>query len=218
MYALINGNELLLGPIEFNIRMINSDLEELELDYRVNSQDYQNVPITITDDVRIIFARNNIPAFDPRTQQIFQTNWEIIENEVVFNYEARDKPLDQIKDEFKALVPPVRYQKENTIISVNISGDDISISTDRNNRLALVTKLTSSDGPYNFKFNNGVWKDITKADLQSILSEIDKVVQSAFDWEYQKLQEIDSCSTPEEIFNVEIAPKIFLGENSNASA
>jgi hypothetical protein len=35
MYALVNGEELLLGPISFNTRMINSELEDLELDYRV---------------------------------------------------------------------------------------------------------------------------------------------------------------------------------------
>jgi len=45
MYALVNGQELLLGPIAFNYRMINSVLEEeLEVDYRVTSQDYQKVP------------------------------------------------------------------------------------------------------------------------------------------------------------------------------
>lgn len=205
MYALVNGSELILGPINFNIKMINSELEDLGLTYRVNSQDYLNVPIQITENIKILDCIENIPQYDSRKEQIFQLGWEIINNTVIFNYEVREKPLEQIKDEFKELIAPIRYSKENSIISLQIESETIQISTDRETRSSLASKLLSSDGPYNFKFNRDTWIEITKIDLQFILSEIDNFVQSVFDWEYQKIQETDACITPEEIFAIDLS-------------
>jgi hypothetical protein len=210
MYALVNGQELLLGPIAFNYRMINSVLEEeLEVNFRVTSQDYLNVPITFTEDIKILPARNEVPEHDPRFQSVSQTSHEITDNEVVFYYGISDKPLEQIKGEYKAAVAPERWKKENTTVTVTINDNEITVSTSRDNRLALVSKLLSGDGPYNFKFNDGVWEEISKTDLQTILTEIDTVVQVAFDWELAKLAEIDACEDGEEVYAVVIvAPPV----------
>jgi hypothetical protein len=209
MYALINGQELLLGPVAFNYRMINSVLEEeLEVEFRVTSQDYQNVPIVFTEDIKILPARNDIPEYDPRFQSVAQTSHTITDTEVVFVYTVSDKSLEQIKGEYKAGVAPERWNKENTTVTVTINGKEITVSTSRDNRLALVSKLLSGDGPYNFKFNDGVWEEISKTDLQTILTEIDNVVQAAFDWELAKLAEIDACEDGEAVYAVVIVPPV----------
>lgn len=209
MYALINGQELLLGPVAFNYRMINSVLEEeLEVEFRVTSQDYQNVPIVFTEDIKILPARNDIPEYDPRFQSVAQTSHTITDSEVVFGYGVGDKTLEQIKGEYKAGVAPERWNKENTTVTVTINGKEITVSTSRDNRLALVSKLLSGDGPYNFKFNDGVWEEISKTDLQTILNEIDAVVQAAFDWELAKLAEIDACEDGEAVYAVVIVPPV----------
>ena len=209
MYALINGQQLLLGPVAFNYRMINSVLEEeLEVEFRVTSQDYQNVPITFTEDIKILPARNDIPEYDPRFQSVAQTSHTITDTEVVFGYGVGDKTLEQIKGEYKAGVAPERWNKENTTVTVTINGKEITVSTSRDNRLALVSKLLSGDGPYNFKFNDGVWEEISKTDLQTILNEIDNVVQAAFDWELAKLAEIDACEDGEAVYAVVIVPPV----------
>ena len=209
MYALINGQELLLGPVAFNYRMINSVLEEeLEVEFRVTSQDYQNVPITFTEDIKILPARNDIPEYDPRFQSASQTSHTITDTEVVFGYGVGDKTLEQIKGEYKAGVAPERWNKENTTVTVTINGKEITVSTSRDNRLALVSKLLSGDGPYNFKFNDGVWEEISKTDLETILTEIDGVVQAAFDWELAKLAEIDACVDGEAVYAVVIVPPV----------
>jgi hypothetical protein len=209
MYALINGQELLLGPVAFNYRMINSVLEEeLEVEFRVTSQDYLNVPIVFTEDIKILPARNDIPEYDPRFQSVAQTSHTISATEVVFTYTVSDKSLEQIKGERKAEVAPERWNKENTTVTVILNGKEITVSTSRDNRLALVSKLLSGDGPYNFKFNDGVWEEISKTDLQTILTEIDGVVQAAFDWELAKLAEIDACVSGEEVYAVVIVPPV----------
>jgi hypothetical protein len=206
MYALINGQELILGPIAFNYRMINDELEELEVDFRVTSNDYQSVPITFTEDIKILPARNEVPEYDPTFQSVSQSSHEITDSEVVFYYSVNDKPLDQIKAEYKLGAKPERQRRENTTVGVTVNGSAITVSTSRDNRLSLVSKLLSSDGPYNFKFDNGVWAEISKTDLQTILTEIDTVVQAAFDWELAKLAEIDACVDGEAVYAVEITP------------
>jgi len=60
--------------------------------------------------------------------------------------------------------------------------------------LMLASKLSAAPGPHNYKFANA-WLEVTTENLQTIISEIDKVVQDAFDWELAKLQEIDACTT-----------------------
>lgn len=207
MYALVNGQELILGPIAFNYRMINYELEELEVDFRVTSQSYQSVPIIITDEIRIISARNEIPNYDPKFQAVAQYSHEIKDTEVVFYYQVNDKPLDQIKAEYKLNVKPERQRKENTIISVELGGGMVDVSTSRDTRIALMSKMLGNEGPYNYKFDNGSWREVTKSDIETLISQIDSKVQEAFDWELAKLQEIDACVSGEEVYRVEIIPQ-----------
>jgi hypothetical protein len=209
MYALVNGQELLLGPIAFNYRMINSVLEEeLEVEYRVTSQDYQNVPLNFTEDIKILPATNDIPEFDPRFQTVSQTSHTIADDEVVFVYTVEDKTLEQIKEEYKAGVKPERQRRENTSIEVTINNSAITVSTDRENRLALIAKYIAGPGLHNFKFDNGTWLEITTEDLQTIIQAVDLKVQEAYDWELAKLQEIDACETKEAVYEVEIVPTV----------
>ena len=209
MYALINGQELLLGPIAFNYRMINSVLEEdLEVEFRVTSQDYQNVPITFTEDIKILPARNDVPEYDPRFQSVSQISHTITDTEGVFGYGVADKSLEQIKGERKAEVAPERWNKENTTVTVTLYSKTITVSTSRENRLALVSKVVSDGGMHNYKFDDGEWLEISSADLVTILNAIDDVVQAAFDWEYAKLAEIDACVDGEAVYAVVIVPPV----------
>ena len=209
MYSLVNGQELLLGPISFNYRMINSVLEEeLEVNFRVTSQDYQSVPIVFTENIKILPARNDIPEYDPRFQSVSQTSHTITDTEVVFGYSVSDKPLEQIKNEYKAGVKPERQRRENTTITATINDNEITVSTSRESRLEFISKLLGNEGPYNFKFDGGVWEEISKTDLQFIISEIDTKVQEAFDWELVKLAEIDACEDGEAVYAVVIVPPI----------
>jgi hypothetical protein len=194
--------------------MINSVLEEeLEVNFRVTSQDYQSVPISFTEDIKILPARNDIPEHDPRFQSVSQTSHTITDTEVVFSYTVSNKSLEQIKEEYKAGVAPERWNKENTTVTVTLYGKEITVSTSRENRLALVSKVVSDGGVHNYKFNDGEWVEILKSDLVTILNAIDDVVQAAFDWEYEKLAEIDACVDGEAVYNVVIAPPLEVLRN-----
>jgi|SaaInlV_120m_DNA_3_1039746.scaffolds.fasta_scaffold26738_2 hypothetical protein len=206
MYALVEDNQVLLGPIGFNYRLINSVLEEeLEIPNRVSSLDYRRVPFNITDNVRIIPAKNEEPfEFDPFCHIKTGPTVAVYDNEAVFTYSKQDKPLEQVKEEYKSLVSPVRKRKENEHINLTVNDTEIIVSLSRGIRASLTTKLISSDGPYNFKFSGDNWILVTKENLQYIVTKIDEKVQELFDWELDKKREIDTCTSVEEIRNVVI--------------
>lgn len=207
MYALIHDSQLILGPIGYNYRLINAELEELEVEGRVTPRDFQNVPLQIDENTYLLLVSQIIPSHDSRFQSVGNFQWEIIEENnvpvrVEMTYPVGNKSLEQIKAEYKSQVAPIRKEKENTTIDLEINNTTITVSTSREDRLSYVSKLIASPGPHNFKFNNDVWLQITTAELEYIISQIDLKVQEAFDWEFSKIQEIDACVTGEEVYNV----------------
>ena len=107
MYALIHNLQLILGPIKYNYRLINSDLEELDIESRVSPRDYENVPIELDSatETFLLPVIEIIPSHDPRFQGIGNFEWSIIkENDipirVEMSYSINDKSLEQIKEEY----------------------------------------------------------------------------------------------------------------------
>jgi hypothetical protein len=211
--ALINNNSLILGPMGFNVRYINSDLEDLEVEERISPQSYTDLPIHFSDNqTHLVLIEKVVPENDAKYHNIGNFTWEIIkENEVpvkvLLTYPIIDKTLEEVKELRKQEVSPYRREKENTTISVNINGTSVEVSTSREERLLLASKLSAAPGPHNFKFKN-TWLEITTEQLQTIVSEIDVKVQEAFDWELSKLQEIDACETIDSVYDVVIREQL----------
>lgn len=205
--ALIHNNSLELGPMGFNVRMINSELEELEVEEIVTTQSYTELPIHFSDNLtHLLPLERIIPENDPKYQNIGNFDWEIITEDdvpvkVIITYSVSDKTLEEVKETRKQEIAPYRREKENTIITLTINDTTVEVSTSREERLLLASKLAASPGPHNYKFKN-TWLEVTTAQLQFIVSEIDKVVQAAFDWELAKLQEIDACVTIDDVYAV----------------
>lgn len=205
--ALIHNNSLELGPMGFNVKYINADLEDLEVEERISPQSYTDLPIHFSDGLtHLLPIEKVIPEHDPKYHNIGNLTWEIIEEDnipvkVRFTYPIVDKTLEEVKIIRKQEVSPYRREKENTIITLDINGTSVQISTSREERLMLASKLSAAPGPHNFKFAN-TWLEVTTENLQTIISEIDKVVQDAYDWELAKLQEIDACETIDEVYDV----------------
>lgn len=213
MYALIHNSQLLLGPIKFNYRLINADLEDNEIEERIGPRDYENVPLEINSNTFLLEVVLNQPEYDERSQVLRYTDWEIIDDNGIqkaqFNYEVVDKSLDQIKGEYKQQLSPIRREKENQYLTLNIQNTDLSILTSREQRTQFINKLTALPETETvlYKFSDSTWINVSKTDLEYIVQQIDLKVQEAFDWEYAKLQEIDNCTTKEEVFNVVIVEK-----------
>lgn len=205
--ALIHNNSLELGPMGFNVKYINADLEDLEVEERISPQSYTDLPIHFSDGLtHLLPLERVVPEHDPKYQNVGNFNWEIIKEDdtpvkVRITYEIGDKTLEEVKVIRKQEVAPYRKEKENTTITLDINGTSVEVSTSREERVLLASKLSAVPGPHNYKFAN-TWLEVTTENLQYIVSEIDKVVQEAFDWELAKLQEIDNCTTIDEVYDV----------------
>ena len=193
----------------FNVRYINSELEDLEVEERISPQSYTDLPIHFSDnETHLVLIEKVVPENDTKYHNIGNFTWEITkENDVpvkvLLTYPIIDKTLEEVKELRKQEVSPYRREKENTTISVNLNGTSVEVSTSREERLLLASKLSAAPGPHNFKFSN-TWLEITIEQLQTIVSEIDVKVQEAFDWELSKLQEIDACETIDSVYDVAI--------------
>jgi hypothetical protein len=202
--ALIHNNSLILGPMGYNVRMINSELEELEVEETITPSSYTDLPIHFTDNLtHLLPLEKEVPSHDPKYHNVGNFSWEIIEEngvptKVLLTYPITDKTLEEVKELRKQEVSPYRREKENTTIAVSVNDTAVEVSTSREERILLAVP-----GPHNFKFKN-TWLEITTEELQYILNQIDVKVQEAFDWELAKLQEIDACETIDEVYDVVI--------------
>ena len=207
--ALIHNNSLILGPMGFNVRMINSELEELEVEERITSQSYTDLPIHFTDNLtHLVLIEKDLPSHDSRYHNVGNFSWEIIQEDdvpikVLLTYTIVDKTLEEVKELRKQEVAPYRREKENTTVTLTINDTEVEVSTSREERLLLASKLAAAPGPHNYKFSN-TWLEVTTEELQTIVSAIDVKVQEAFDWELAKLQEIDACETIDDVYDVVI--------------
>ena len=205
--ALIHNDSLELGPMGFNVKYINADLEDLEVEERISPQSYTDLPIHFSDGLtHLLPIEKVVPENDPKYHNIGNLTWKIIKEDgtpvkVRFTYAIGNKTLEEVKAIRKQEVAPYRREKENTTINLNINGNSVQVSTSREERLMLAGKLSAAPDSHNFKFLSG-WLEVTAENLQYIVSEIDKVVQAAFDWELAKLQEIDACTTIDEVYDV----------------
>jgi len=188
---------------------INADLEDLEVEERISPQSYTDLPIHFSDGLtHLLPIEKVVPEHDPKYHNIGNFTWEIIEDieddipiKVIFTYPIVDKTLEEVKVIRKQEVSPYRKEKENTIITLDVNGNSVQVSTSREERVLLASKLSAAPDSHNFKFLSG-WLEVSTENLQYIVSEIDKVVQAAFDWELAKLQEIDACETIDEVYDV----------------
>ena len=207
--ALIHNNSLELGPMGFNVRMINSELEDLEVEERISPQSYTDLPIHFSDGLtHLLPLEKEVPSHDSKYHNVGNFGWEIIkENDipvkVILTYPITDKTLEEVKALRKQEISPYRREKENTILTLTVNETAVEVSTSRDERLLLASKLSAAPGPHNYKFSN-TWLEITTEQLQTIVSAIDVKVQEAFDWELSKLQEIDACETIESVYDVVI--------------
>jgi hypothetical protein len=205
--ALIHNNSLILGPMGYNVRMINSELEELEVEETITPSSYTDLPIHFSDNqTHLLPIEKVVPSHDPKYHNVGNFSWEIIEEDgvpvkVLLTYPITDKTLEEVKELRKQEVSPYRREKENTTITLTVNDTEVEVSTSREERILLASKLSASPGPHNYKFSN-TWLEITTEQLQTIVSAIDVKVQEAFDWELAKIQEIDACETIDDVYDV----------------
>jgi hypothetical protein len=124
--ALIHNNSLELGPFGMNVRYINQELEELEVEERISPQSFSSLPIHFSDGLtHLVEVEKSILQNDPKYHNVGNFTWEIIEEngvpvKVLLTHPITDKTLEEVKEFRKQEVAPYRREKENTIITIKV--------------------------------------------------------------------------------------------------
>lgn len=209
MFVITYQDQIILGPVAWNPRYIASMIQQdLDLDQPplIVQSDQDKVPYSPYPDVLIRHAVEVRDELNTKIQMWDGPFWEYTETTGTAHYTAKDKPLDLVKGELKNLVTANRYQKEIKGTTINIQGSDVSVDTNRGSRDIFVQKylLMGDTDTVQWKFPE-CWLTLSKTELGQIVAAGVAYVQSQFDWEIAKHNEIDTCTTLTQLDAVNIA-------------
>lgn len=207
LYAIAHGTSVIHGPKPWNKRSFESVLrDDLDIQDAVLDVAEPNDVVTVFVDIKIwpveILPR---PNFNSKTQHLQGPYWTFKTDKVEMSYVAEDLPIDFVKDTLKAAITSNRYDKEIAGFTATVQGYSVTCDTSREGRKIFSdTYIIMSDGDViNWKFPER-WIAISRSDLGAIVLAGKQHIQSCFDWEKTKHDEIDSKTTLAELDSVEL--------------
>lgn len=198
-YVVTKNDRVIAGPVEWSTNFLKSVISlRAGVDANITSASKDLVPLTIEEGLIIRFAEEVIPDHDERYQRLEGPVWSFTADTGTATFTVQEKDLSLIAGNLKAAVTNKRYLDEISGTQITIQGNLVTIETDRDTRNIFVQALllTPAEGTRNWKFpKENVWLDLTYTDLQAIVAAGATYVQSCFDWEKTKYQEIDTIVT-----------------------
>lgn len=205
MYALVHQNQVILTQGNWNPIMFNNTLlEECGISKRLYVADEMNVPIIFNDDTKLVRYFEIKPDCNSKIEWLDGPVYQIEEFTVTGIYTKKPLDLSIAKGNLLKFVTPERYSREVKNTEILVQNQTVKMLTSRETRSILAANLlTIGEGTINWKFDDK-WLQLNKEDLQSILEQIHLITQEAYDWEISKTNEINSCTTLEQIDGVKI--------------
>lgn len=204
-YLLVENKQIIhLGPIFWRHRFIQSELEDLNVDYIVSPAE-PNAYVKINDSFEIYPATVETPPHDGMYQQLAGPNWVFESDVATGTYTIVDRDLNSVKADLKTLAASERYKKEVAGIKLTIQGTEVSVATNRdskNNYAQQVLAMSDAD-TVQWKFAEA-WLTLSKAEMASLLADVNTHVQTQFDWERNIADQIDSATDADTLKNITI--------------
>lgn len=205
MFVITQNNQVVLGPMRWNrFRFENFLAEELETIATLDTNNDSD-PVTVSDDIKILPVHTTPnPAYNPKIEMLHGPLWQLTNTTATSSYIVQPINIEAVKNMLKEQTAAERYRRSIADVDVTIDGTVYKFATDKDTQNTIHRALTSSTNSLNWKINSDTWIVLTNTELQLILDAIVAYVQTCFDWEYAKMQEIDECSTHEDLDAVEI--------------
>jgi hypothetical protein len=206
MYVLVHNNRVIAGPMAWNRPIFEGNLQKLNIPFGLGREAPPQLPLVITDTVKIYATRLVYPEFDKRVEYLHGPFWQFT-HEAVGTFQINPITLGESKQYLKTIIADNRYKFENQGITINIKNTQVKIPTARENRDIFYQNWLSmgENSTVEWKFDN-IFLTLNKSELQQISTAIFNHVQNAFTWESNKWAEIDSCTTAAAIKNVILEP------------
>ena len=201
MFIIIHDNQVVLGPMRWNrFRFENFLEEEHEISTTLPDKN-ENSPVIVSDICKILpIAGSPNPDYNPRIEMLQGPFWDITDELATSSYQVASMPVDAVKNQLKALTSAERNSREAKWITQTIQGQSISIDTSKENRNSLVQKLVAiaESDIVNWKFG-AVFLTLTYNEIKDLISALDAHIQTQFDWQLNKIAEIEACETLSEL-------------------
>ena len=205
MYALTYNNQVFLTPTSWKPRYIASIIDQdYEVKVVLTVSDEQRVPFNITPEIRVMRIEESKPEINPLIETHDGPFWTINPDIVNATYNKVYKPIEMIKDDIKSKLAAERYVREcNTPFKMVLNGTEITVKTDRDTRnIFLETALFMNETEVRkWKFPEG-FVLVSKQDLMNIIESRAVVIQAAFDWEEDFINQINNATTHQELLDI----------------
>lgn len=122
---------------------------------------------------------------------------------VVYNYEMPD--IGVFKNHIKSKVAAKRWEQEVNGLTIN----NTSYATDRESQTkytAIAVAISQADvntWSINWKTNSGTFEVLNAQEMMLIINTILQYIQNCFNKEYEYQQQIDSCTTIEQVMAID---------------
>jgi hypothetical protein len=197
MYVLVHKERVIVGPRDWNRPMFDGALQKLKIQVLLPRRDPQELPIIIDTDTYITNAAITIPPHNEKIETYHGPYWNFEnKNLAVGTYQIKEKQIGSIREFLTKEAANERYRKEVSGTTAEIQGVTVTLDTSRDGRNIFLQKYTlmGENDIVNWKFPEG-WLALTKSDLGIAVSSGANHIQSAFDWEKAKIEEIEAAET-----------------------
>lgn len=196
-YLLVeNKQTVLLGPISWKPRFIQSEFDDLEVNFTVPPVEQGYIKVNDTYELFPVSDATG-PAIDSTYEQMVGPFYTYGADSATATYTSQPLPTEVIRSKLKAQAADERYTRECAGTKVTLSGVDYSVATDRvsNTQFDYLLATIGSDS-VNWKFDQG-FKSLNAADVAAIVAAVKGHVQAQFDWEKSIHDAVDAASTVE---------------------
>ena len=196
MYVLVHKERVLVGPRDWNRPMFEGALNKLKIQTLLPRRDPQELPIEIDDDTYITNAAITIPSHNEKIETYHGPYWNFENKDLaVGTYEIKEKQLGSIRELLINDAAAERYRREVAGTTTEIQSTTVTLDTSRDGRNVFIQKYTlmGDADTVNWKFPEG-WLTLTKSDLGIAVAAGETHIQSAFDWEKAKVEEIEAAA------------------------
>lgn len=202
MFAVVNKNRVLVGPMDWNRALFSGALSKLGVNTLLprTAPEPEELPWKIDSDTGIFPVEFVNPEYNKKIQYLEGPYWTFDDKKAYAGYLVKDQPIDAIRFNLKQETAEQRWKTEVSGTTTEIQGVTVTVDTDRGSRDIFVQQylLMGDNDTVRWKFPEA-WLTLTKAELGQIVSAGVAHVQAAFLWESNKVEEIDSATTLEQL-------------------
>lgn len=209
-YVLIQNGYVINGPRNWNYRSFESTLEEdCEIVYQLPMSYDSPTPIEIAEGVRILPAVLEPHDFNPKIEYLHGPFWNFDNDLATGTYQTMSHAVEGVQGNLKARIADNRYNREISGVKVTIQNQEVTIDTSRDGRTIFVLKyvLMGDNDTVEWKFPE-CWLTLTKTDLGIAVAAGAAHIQTAFEWEANKIAEIDACTTLQQLNAVDLGDPV----------